>query len=216
MLTVCEIFRSIQGESSWSGKICSFVRFSGCNLRCSYCDTAYAWEGGTPMAIEEVLSELKTHKTVRVEITGGEPLIQPEAPGLCRMLLDTGYCVLVETNGSQDISRLPEGCIRIMDIKCPSSKMAGSFLASNIGNLRAADECKFIVTDRRDFEWACDFVKRHGLLSRCTTCFSPNSALLNPGVLAGWVLAENIDVRVGIQLHKVLWGAAGDPKMVHE
>jgi 7-carboxy-7-deazaguanine synthase len=206
MLRVCEIFKSIQGESSFAGNICSFIRLSGCNLRCSYCDTAYAWEEGENRSIDEVLTQVREHRTSLVEITGGEPLLQTETPHLCARLLDLDYTVLVETNGSLDISVLPAAVRRIVDIKCPSSGHAGSFLEKNYQNLRQGDECKFVLSDNNDFFWAVETVRRENLCETVTVIFSPNTATLSPRDLAEWIIEENAPVQLGVQLHKVIWG----------
>lgn len=206
MLRVCEIFKSIQGESTWAGTVCSFVRLSGCNLRCAYCDTEYARDEGEERPIDAIVDEIRAHRTAIAEITGGEPLLQPETPRLCERLLDLGYTVLVETNGSQDIAVLPLGVKRIVDIKCPSSGHEGSFLAANYGHLRAGDECKFVLSDQEDFSWALETVRREALHEAVPVIFSPNTALLAPKDLAQWIIDENAPVRLGLQLHKVIWG----------
>lgn len=206
MLQICEIFKSIQGESSRAGFVCSFIRLSSCNLRCRYCDTAYAWDNGTGQSIESILSEVKTHHTTLVEITGGEPLLQPETNGLCQRFIDAGYTVLVETNGTIDISLAPAPVIRIVDIKGPSSGHAGTFLDKNYGLLRPGDECKFVISDREDFEWSVDIVRKRKLHAIAQVIFSPNMKLLEPQQLAEWIVEENAPVRLGIQLHKIIWG----------
>lgn len=206
MLQICEIFKSIQGESSRAGMVCSFVRLAGCNLRCRYCDTAYAWDRGAGQSIESILSTVKTHNTTLVEITGGEPLLQPGTSGLCERLITEGYTVLLETNGTIDISVAPPPVIRIVDIKGPSSGHAGTFLDKNYGSLRPVDECKFIVSDREDFDWSVDCVRRRKLDTIAQVIFSPNMKLLAPLQLAEWIVQENVPVRLGIQLHKIIWG----------
>jgi 7-carboxy-7-deazaguanine synthase len=206
MLQICEVFKSIQGESSRAGVVCSFVRLAGCNLRCHYCDTAYAWEQGTEQSIENILSEVKTHHTTLVEITGGEPLLQPETPFLCERFIDAGYTVLVETNGTIDLSMVPSPVIRIVDIKGPSSGHQESFLDKNFGLLRSADECKFVISDRVDFDWSLGIVRHKELFKIAQVIFSPNMKMLAPSQLAEWILKENAPVRLGIQLHKIIWG----------
>jgi 7-carboxy-7-deazaguanine synthase len=206
MLCVCEIFKSIQGESTFAGNVCSFIRLSGCNLRCSYCDTAYAWEEGESRSIDEVLTLVREHRTSLVEITGGEPLLQAETQQLCSRLLDLDYTVLVETNGSLDISVLPAEVRRIIDIKCPSSNHAGSFLGKNFQSLRQGDECKFVLSDKDDFFWAVETVRRENLSETAIVIFSPNMAALSPRDLAEWIIEENAPVRLGVQLHKIIWG----------
>jgi 7-carboxy-7-deazaguanine synthase len=206
MLNVCEIFKSVQGESTHAGKVCSFVRLTGCNLRCSYCDTGYALTEGEARSVEEVVNEVRTHRTRLVEITGGEPLLQAETPLLCNRFLDLGYSVLVETNGTLDIGSVPPPAIRIVDIKCPSSGQEGSFLEKNFSRLTSADECKFVISDLDDFHWALDVVYREALHETGAVLFSPNMALLKGRDLAGWIVEENAPVRLGVQLHKLLWG----------
>jgi 7-carboxy-7-deazaguanine synthase len=206
MLRVCEIFKSIQGESSFAGNVCSFIRLSGCNLRCSYCDTAYAWEEGENRSMDEVLTLVREHRTSLVEITGGEPLLHAETPRLCGRLLDLDYTVLVETNGSLDIAVLPAAVRRIVDIKCPSSGHAESFLEKNFYNLRQGDECKFVISDNNDFFWAVETVRRENLCETASVIFSPNTTMLSLRDLAEWIIEENAPVRLGVQLHKVIWG----------
>jgi 7-carboxy-7-deazaguanine synthase len=206
MLRVCEIFKSIQGESSFAGNVCSFIRLSGCNLRCSYCDTAYAWEEGENRSMDEVLTLVREHRTSLVEITGGEPLLQAETPQLCGRFLDLDFTVLVETNGTLDIAVLPAGVKRIVDIKCSSSGHAGSFLEKNFHHLRQGDECKFVLSDKDDFFWAVETVRREALHETVTVFFSPNITSLSVRDLAEWIIEENAPVKLGIQLHKVIWG----------
>ena len=206
MLQVCEIFKSIQGESTHAGKVCSFVRLTGCNLSCSYCDTRYALTEGQWLSLEQVVRSMQEHRTRLVEITGGEPLLQAETPALCRRFLELGYTVLVETNGTLDISLVPPPAVRIVDIKCPSSGHEGSFLQKNFSLLAPADECKFVLSDEDDFFWALDVVHKEDLHETVSVSFSPNMKVLEPAALAGWILRENAPVRLGLQLHKVIWG----------
>jgi 7-carboxy-7-deazaguanine synthase len=208
MLSVCELFKSIQGESTFAGEVCSFVRLAGCNLSCSFCDTVYAKESGSgrQMSIDEVMAWIESGHCRLVEITGGEPLIQKDTAPLAARLCDETYTVLVETNGSQDISVLPDPCVRIMDIKCPKSGMADSLFLPNIAALKANDECKFVISDRADFDWACQFAARHRLTNRCTVIFSPNLASLSAQSLAEWLIETDPGARLGMQLHKFIWG----------
>jgi 7-carboxy-7-deazaguanine synthase len=206
MFKVCEIFKSIQGESTHAGKVCSFVRLTGCNLHCSYCDTAYALTEGEELSLEQVVREVQEHRTKLVEITGGEPLLQTETPLLCKRFMELGYTVLVETNGSIDFSCVPPPVIRIVDVKCPSSGHDGSFPHKNFALLASADECKFVVSDKDDFFWALDVVRKENLHEIATVIFSPNMNLLQPKDLAEWILEENAPVRLGVQLHKIIWG----------
>ena len=206
MLSVCEIFKSIQGESTFAGELCSFVRLSGCNLNCSYCDTEYARQPGTSMTIEACLNTVVALGCSLVEITGGEPLLQPETSELCGRLIDAGHIVLVETNGSLDIANIPPACVCIVDVKCPGSGMEGSFYINNINALHSHDQVKFVISDARDFHWSLDFVKSKNLLMRCTVIFSPNTNVLKPKDLAEWIIKANVPVRFGLQIHKIIWG----------
>lgn len=205
MLTVCEMFTSIQGESTFAGEVCAFVRLSGCNLACSYCDTAYAREPGTAVSVDEACAWAAAQNTRLVEITGGEPLVQEDTGELARRLCDEGRTVLVETNGSLDISRLPEPCVRVVDVKCPESGAGGSFFMPNLNDLRSCDECKFVLSGRADFEWARGFVAQHRLSGRCTVIFSPAWSILSAQDLAAWMVEENTGARLGLQLQKYLW-----------
>ncbi|MDR0330846.1 MAG: radical SAM protein [Chitinispirillales bacterium] len=215
MLTVCEIFFSLQGESTQSGRLCAFVRLRGCNLRCVWCDTAYAYtEPGKAMSVDGVVAALEkffsggaSGAPRLVEITGGEPLLQPEVPALCERLLGAGYEVMVETNGSLDISVLPEGVRRIVDVKCPGSGSGGSFFIDNLRHICAGDEVKFVLASIGDAAWADGFCRMHRLAERCAVIFSPVPASLPYSALAEW-MAENrtFGARLGVQLHKVIWG----------
>jgi len=208
-LKVNEIFHSIQGESSWAGRPCTFVRLAGCNLRCTYCDTTYAYEEGEWMEIPAIESRIEESRCRLIEITGGEPLLQDETPQLIRRLLDKGYTVLLETNGSQDIGIVDERCIRIMDIKCPSSGEADSFYQGNLPKLTATDEIKFVIGGRKDYDYArkiiCGQLSSVDLL--LPPLFSPVSGRMDVESLARWILQDKLDVRLQVQLHKVIWGA---------
>ena len=205
-MKICEIYRSIQGESTRVGMPCTFVRLSGCNLSCSYCDTQYALQEGTEYTIDKIIERVKESDTSLVEITGGEPLLQEETPLLCRKLLSLGYTVLVETNGSLNIAILPQDCVVIMDVKCPGSGSADSLYLDNISNLRKHDECKMVISGKDDFDWALQFTSDNSLHSKCTVIFSPNIKKVSPRELAGWILEANAPVRLGLQLHKIIWG----------
>ena len=207
-LQVAEIFKSIQGESTWAGVPCVFVRLAGCNLRCRYCDTTYAYDGGSPMSVSQILDRCASLGGPLVEITGGEPLVQEACPALAACLIDTGYTVLVETNGSLPITRLPAGAIRILDVKCPGSGCADSNLWSNLDAIARRDEVKFVVTDRTDYEWSRDVVQRYDLSARCNAVlFSPAFGALEPRDLAAWMLADQLNVRFQLQLHRYIWPA---------
>ena len=205
MLFVTEIFKSIQGESTFIGLPCIFVRLSGCNLRCRYCDTKYAYRGGTGMEISEIVRAAKLFGIPLVEITGGEPLLQEETPALARALLRNGYRVMVETNGSLDISRLPNGVIRIMDVKCPSSGQSRRMLWSNIGRLQQSDQVKFVMANRRDYGWAKSVMEQNRLPRKCPVLFSPVWGRLDPAQLASWMVKDKAPPRLQVRLHKVLW-----------
>jgi 7-carboxy-7-deazaguanine synthase len=209
-LTVNEIFRSIQGESTWSGCLCTFVRLTGCNLRCSFCDTTYAYEQGEQMSLEEVLGRVRTYSTSLVEITGGEPLLQAETPGLAQALLSAGHKVLVETNGSLNIGGLPEGVIRVVDVKCPGSGMADRMHWRNLELLRPGDEVKFVITARPDYDWAKAVGTRYRLFEQVAVLFSPAFDRLRPEELANWMVHDNLPARFQVQLHKVVWGPAAE------
>jgi 7-carboxy-7-deazaguanine synthase len=208
-LRVREIFYSIQGESSFAGRPCAFVRLSGCNLRCTWCDTTYAYSGGERLDLSTVEDRIRAFGCGLVEVTGGEPLLQDETPLLVKRLLDGGYRVLVETNGTQDIRCLDSRCIRVVDVKCPSSGEEKNNLVSNIGYLENNDEVKFVLADRGDYEYARAILRgRKELADRLQPpLLSPVHGLLDPAELARWILADGLDVRMQIQLHKVLWGA---------
>ena len=222
---ITEIFRSIQGEGTRAGLPCVFVRLTGCNLRCTWCDTAYAFHGGSKMSIEEVLARVN-ELTGRqadgravvpaVELTGGEPLLQEEIYPLSEKLLAAGYTVLIETSGERSIARLPKDVIKIVDVKCPDSGEADTFLESNLEALSAEDEVKFVISTRRDYEFAREFTKQHRLSERVKALlFSPVFAdpegkweALEPRTMVEWILADGLPVRLGLQLHKFVWHPA--------
>ncbi|WP_457574183.1 radical SAM protein [Desulfolithobacter sp.] len=206
-LVVNEIFYSIQGESTYAGLPCIFVRLTGCNLRCAYCDTRYAFSQGRPMTLEEIEDLLRLHRCSLVEITGGEPLLQDETPELVRRLLERGYRVLLETNGSLDISRVDSRCIRIMDLKCPSSGEVEQNDLENLHRLTPGDEVKFVLGDRDDYEWARDMVRRVRPVAPpgTTILFSAIADQLDHATLARWIIEDNLGVRLQVQLHKIIW-----------
>lgn len=205
-MIITEIFKSIQGESSYAGLPCSFIRTTGCNLRCVWCDTEYAFYGGAQMSVAEVLAAIERHHCNLVEITGGEPLLQPDVPELAAELLKRKHRVLVETGGSLDISVLPSDVIKIVDVKCPESGMSEQMDWKNLSRLSSADEIKFVINSRQDYDWAVDVMKRHQLYEKNPVLFSPVHKNLPPEQLAGWILEDNLSVRFQIQLHKILWG----------
>lgn len=205
-IEVYETFVSIQGESSFAGMPCFFIRFSGCNLRCGYCDTEKARGRGSVVTVDSLVNEAIASGMPIIEITGGEPLIQDGFRGLAMRLQDeSGKTVLVETNGTCDISAIPAGVIAVVDVKCPSSLEGGSFDMANIDRLRTDDEVKFVLSDKADYDWAKDFVFKNDLLAKCKTVhFSPVCNVLEPSQLAGWILDDGLGVRLQIQLHKIL------------
>ena len=204
-LEVSEIFHSIQGESTWSGQPCVFIRLTGCNLRCAYCDTSYAYEQGRFMEIPEIMERVRRLRCDLVEVTGGEPLIQAETPLLIGGLLDAGHTVLLETNGSIDIGVVDPRCIRIMDIKCPSSGMAGQNDLRNLQKLGVQDELKFVIGSREDYEFARDLLSTLPA-ARYKINFSPVFGSLALRSLAEWILEDRLPVRLNLQLHKIIWG----------
>ncbi len=227
-MVITEIFKSIQGEGTRAGLPCIFVRLTGCNLRCTWCDTAYAFHGGKKMSVEEVLGsvdELAGHRadgfdgelTVPlVELTGGEPLLQEEIYPLAENLLAAGYTVMIETSGERFIGRLPKEVIKIVDVKCPDSGEPDTFDTRNLEELTENDEVKFVLSTRRDYEFAREFTRLHGLARRVRqVLFSPafedpegKWPGLEPRLLAEWILAEGLPVRLGLQLHKFIWDPA--------
>jgi 7-carboxy-7-deazaguanine synthase len=207
-LKVNEIFSSIQGEASYAGRPCTFVRLAGCNLRCSWCDTQYAWEEGQVMPVVAVISRVRELGWELVEITGGEPLMQEAVHPLMSALVDEDFSVLLETNGSLDLSKVPDEVTKIMDIKCPSSGMSGKSLLKNLDFLGNRDEVKFAMADRADYEWARNLVRSEKRLEHVRAVhFTPVFGKLEAASLAGWILEDRLPVRLGFQLHKIIWGA---------
>jgi len=206
VLTVNEIFHSIQGESTYAGEPCVFVRLTACDLRCRWCDTPYAFHEGRKMSIDEVIAAVDAYGCPTVEITGGEPLLQADVYPLMRRLLEAGKTVLVETGGHRDIAEVPEGVVRVVDIKCPGSGEADKTFWPNLSRLTSRDEVKFVIADRADYEYARDLVTRERLAERCgTVLFSPVHGGLSPRALAEWLLADRLPVRLQLQLHKYIW-----------
>jgi 7-carboxy-7-deazaguanine synthase len=221
-MVITEIFKSIQGEGTRAGLPCVFVRLTGCNLRCGWCDTAYAFHGGTPYRVEEVLDRVRSlagdgeRRISLVEITGGEPLLQPETPELAEKLLAAGFTTMIETNGERFVGSLAREVIKIVDVKCPDSGEADTFDPANLDAVDSKDEIKFVIASRRDYDFALQFTTRHGLLKRVhQVLFSPvfedpagRWPGLNPRELAQWILADGLPVRLGLQLHKFIWDPA--------
>ena len=208
MLTIFEIYLSIQGESTYTGRPCVFVRLAACDLRCRWCDTPYAFTGGRKMSVDEVMAEVAKHDCRLVEITGGEPMIQPETPALLRRLVDDGYQVLLETGGHVPLDSVPDAVVSIVDVKCPGSGEASKMHWPNLDRLSPTDEVKFVIRDRADFEYAADVVRRYELGARAgAVLFSPVHGVLPPADLAKWILDDHVPARLQLQAHKYIWGA---------
>jgi 7-carboxy-7-deazaguanine synthase len=221
-MQITEIFRSIQGESTHAGLPCIFVRLTGCNLRCVWCDTAYAFHGGTKMSVEEILEKVNglagtgANRIPLVELTGGEPLLQPEILPLSEKLLAAGYTVMIETSGERFVGNLPKEVIKIVDVKCPDSGEGGTFNMANLAAVDSKDEIKFVIASRRDYDFARDFTREHALAARVRqVIFSPVFAdpegkwpAMDARSLAEWILADQLPVRLGLQLHKFIWDPA--------
>ncbi|MFZ0820488.1 MAG: radical SAM protein [Candidatus Acidiferrales bacterium] len=223
-MVVTEIFRSIQGEGTRAGLPCIFVRLTGCNLRCVWCDTAYAFHGGTQMTIDDVSKKVRelsgnanaAHQIRLVELTGGEPLLQPDCIQLAQTLLAESYTVMIETSGERFIGKLPREVIKIVDVKCPDSGEANTFDMANLAEMNEKDEVKFVIASRRDYEFARDFTAHNNLAERVRQVIfspvSPDPAGSWPGLeareMAEWILADALPVRLGLQLHKFIWDPA--------
>ena len=206
MLTVNEIFHSIQGESTYVGEPCVFVRLTACDLRCTWCDTTYAFHEGRRMSIDEVIAEVDRYDCKTVEITGGEPLLQREVYALMDRLLTSGRRVLIETGGHRSIEQVPRGVIKIVDVKCPGSGEASKMDWQNLGRLSAHDQVKFVIRDRTDYDYARDVVVREQLAARVAAVLvSPVHGVLDARELAGWILADGLPVRLQLQAHKFIW-----------
>ena len=208
MLTINEIFHSIQGESTYAGAPCVFVRLTACDLRCTWCDTPYAFAEGRKMTVDDVVAEVKGYGCPLVELTGGEPLLQEDVYPLLAALLESGMRVLVETGGHLSVARIPAGVVKVVDVKCPASGEAGRNHWPNLDQLTPADQVKFVIQDRADYEFARQVIARHQLDTRCAAVLcSPVHDVLAPRDLASWILADNLPVRLQLQVHKYIWGA---------
>jgi 7-carboxy-7-deazaguanine synthase len=222
-MQITEIYKSLQGESTYAGLPCVFVRLTGCNLRCVWCDTEYSFYGGKRMTAEQVFAEVeRLASSGLVEITGGEPMLQErELVPFMQLLLDSGYKVLLETSGERPLERVPAGVIKIVDVKCPASGESDAFHVENLETLTQRDEVKFVISDRSDYEFARDFMLRHDLASLVNAIlFSPafskeatgtrdaSNCLLDPQELANWMLQDNVPARLSLQIHKLIWDPA--------
>ena len=205
-MRVTEIFFSIQGEGTRAGRPCVFVRFTGCDLRCGYCDTAYAFHGGRDMTRAQILAAVAEHPCKLVLLTGGEPLLQPELPDLSRDLLERGYEVTIETHGQRPLVTLPRDVVRIVDVKTPGSGETTTDFAY-LDALAPHDEVKFVVCSEDDWRWSLDVIRRHRLEGRVAVLVSPVHGAVDPKDLARWILESGVDARMNLQLHKIVWGA---------
>ncbi len=205
-LVVNEIFYSVQGESTYAGRPCAFVRLTACDLRCNYCDTEYAFHEGRRMAIAEIVAQVESYRCPLVEITGGEPLLQEGVYALCAALLDAGEQVMIETSGASDVGRLDPRVIKIMDLKCPGSGEAERNLWSNLRHLTAKDEVKFVISDRTDYEWTRQVIAEHALAPRVNAILlSPAFGRIELANLAAWMLEDRLPARLQLQMHKYIW-----------
>ncbi len=208
MLTINEIFHSIQGESTHAGRPCVFVRLTACDLRCSWCDTPYAFTEGRKMSLDDVIATVDGYRCPLVEITGGEPLLQRDVYPLMHRLLDGGRTVMIETGGHISIEEVPAPVIKIVDVKCPGSGESHRNHWANLERLAPHDEVKFVIKDRTDYEFARDVVNRHQLIGRvAAVLFSPVHGVLDAKALAAWILEDGLEVRLQVQVHKYIWGA---------
>jgi len=206
MLTVNEIFYSIQGESTHAGRPCVFVRLTACDLRCSWCDTEYAFHEGRKMSVDDVLQEVRAYGCDVVEVTGGEPLLQKDVYPLMERLLAEGRTVMLETGGHRSVSNVPVGVHRIIDVKCPGSGESDRNCWDNLEGLRPGDEVKFVIKDRADYEYAREIVRGRALHEKCAAVlFSPVHGVMNNRELAEWILADRLPVRLQLQAHKYIW-----------
>ena len=204
-LKINEIYYSVQGESTHAGRPCIFIRLTYCNLRCSYCDTEYAFYDGKGMEITYIMSEIKRWDCNLVEVTGGEPLFQDECIDLLNELVNSNYEVMLETGGSLSISDVPKKVVKIVDFKCPSSGMVKKNLWSIVDDLKTHDEVKFVIGNREDFDWAKDRITEYSMAKICTLLFSPTFGEIDPQQIVEWILAENLPVRMQLQIHKMIW-----------
>jgi 7-carboxy-7-deazaguanine synthase len=205
-LKVCETFYSLMGESTLAGAPAFFIRLSGCNLRCSYCDTQYAYEGGEDISVAELVAAALAHPPRLALVTGGEPLLQAETPALLSALADAGFTVMLETNGSLPIAVVDGRVRRVLDLKCPGSGMSGHICWENVEILSPQDEVKFVVSHREDFLWALEIIHRHRLDQKVTVLVSPVFGQVPPAAAAAWILESGLPLQLNLQIHKYLWG----------
>lgn len=205
-LRITEIFHSLQGETRTVGLPTVFIRLTGCPLRCHYCDTAYAFHGGQGMGLSEILQQVEAYKPRYITVTGGEPLAQKSCLPLLSALCDKGYDVSLETSGALDISQVDARVIKVMDLKTPASGELEKNLFANIEHILQQDQIKFVICDEQDYQWTKEQIRKYDLASRCEILLSPSYQKLSPATLANWILADNLPVRMQIQLHKLLWG----------
>lgn len=205
MVKVFELFHSIQGESTYAGYPCVFVRTTGCNLRCVYCDTKYAYEGGEDFSVDEILERIEKFDCQLVELTGGEPMLQPDLPELINRLIDDGYQVLLETNGTLPLNVVPEPVVKIVDLKTPGSGCDISVRWENLQLLNSKDQIKMVLTSEEDYLWARTIIERYDLCGKVNVLLSPSYGTLEPARLARWILRDGLRVRLQLQLHKIIW-----------
>ena len=207
-MKICEIFYSIQGESTFSGLPCIFIRTSGCNLKCLYCDTRFAYEEGYEIKAQEILEKIKNYNCNLIEITGGEPLLQEEVYGFIEKALKMKYLILFETNGSLPVNRLPKEVIKILDIKCPGSGQSEMMDLNNLNYLNRNDQVKFVIMDENDYNWVKKIIEENNLTNITENIlFSSVYGILDPKKLAEWILKDNLNVRLQLQIHKIIWGS---------
>jgi len=207
MLKINEIYKSIQGESRFAGEPCVFIRLTGCNLRCSWCDTKYAYYKGREVSIKQVMDKISALHCKLVQVTGGEPLLQQETHQLIKQLVKKGFRVMIGTNGSQDISKIDKRVVKLVDIKCPGSGESGKTLWGNLKYLTKNDEVKFVLSGRKDYDWAKKVTQKYELAGKTRVVFGAAYGKLSLKLLSGWILNDGIDARLGFQLHKYVWGA---------
>jgi 7-carboxy-7-deazaguanine synthase len=204
-MRITEIYQSIQGESSYAGLPCVFVRTTGCDLRCGWCDSEFTFSGGTQMTLDQIVRDVEKYDCEMVELTGGEPLLQSDIAELATRLADAGHTVLIETGGHRDISQLDSRVIRIMDLKCPASGECERNLWSNLEHLRAIDEVKFVIADRADYDWTLKTIREHHLKDRVKLLISTAFGMIEPEQVVAWMLKDKVPARFQLQLHKYIW-----------